>query len=241
MNMYTKLKLYLDRNVFKRGAHKGDAPLGKRWRTHVRLVKVHDSIRVRMWGTDILKAYEDGRVVLDTQGWYDRPTTKIRMNEALGFFASHVRIGSAKIMGMPQPYLRANGKTVRYYDGITLDADGNVTSTLKPFERRRVSKEKSKELRDDMKACGFTDVFKILHAASTQDDNAGYCNHRTSEVVTHDFHSNFWPCTVAGYTWERLGYSGIYRKRTAAAAWACLTSHLRKGCYEVIATDVTLL
>jgi len=242
MTVHTKLKLYLDRNVFKRGQYKGDAPLGKRWRAHVRIVKGNDSsMRVRMYGTDILTAYEDGRVVLDTNGWYGRPTTKLRMNEALGFFASHVRIGSSKIMGVSQPYLRANGKTVRYYDGIELDADGNVTSKLKPFSRRQVDKEESKELRDDMAACGFTGVFKVLHAASMQDDYSGYCNTRLREVVTNEFHSNFWPYMVARYTWERIGYSGIYRKRTAAAAWAVLTSQLRKDCYEVIDTDVTLL
>lgn len=242
MNMYTKLKLHLSRHVFKRGANKGDAPLGNRWRTYVRVIEVHNTMRVRMWGTDILKAYEDGRVVLDTQGWYDRPTTKMRLNEALGFLAGNVRLGSSKIMGISQPYLRANGKTVRYYDGIKLDADGNVTSPLRPFERRQVNKTESKELRDDMKACGFPDAFKLLHSVSEQGNFSGYCATRTREVVTNDFHANHWPYMVARFTWERIGgYNGDYRKRTVAEAWACLTSHLRKDCYEVIATDVTLL
>jgi hypothetical protein len=246
MNMYTKLKLHLSRNVYKRGANKGDAPLGKRWRTHVRVIEVPSStgcntMRVRMYGTDILKAYEDGRVVLDTQGWHDSPTTKLRMNEALGFMPFYTRIGSAKIMGVSQPYLRSNCKTVRYYDGIELDADGNVTSELKPFQRRRINRDESKELRDEMAECGFTGAFKILHATSVQEDYSGYCPTRTREAVTSDFYSNQWPFMVARYTWERIGYGGHYRKRTAAEAWAALTSHLRKDCYEVIDTDVTLL
>jgi len=244
MNMYTKLKLYLSRNVFKRGANKGDAPLGKRWRTHVRVIEMHNTMRVRMYGTDILKAYEDGRVVIDTQGWHDRPTTKLRLNEALGFFASHVRIGSSKIMGISQPYLRANGKTVRYYDGIELDSDGNVTSKLKPFERRQVNRAESKEIRDEMKECGFTGAFKLLHAASTSEDlfaQGTYTATRLREAGTNDFHANQWPYMVARYTWNRVGYHGRYEKRTAQEAWAALTAQLRKDCYEVIDTDVTLM
>lgn len=241
MTVHTKLKLYLDRNVFKRGQYKGDAPLGKRWRTHVRLVNAYDTIRVRMWGTDILKAYEDGRVVLDTRGWYDRPTTKLRMNEALGFFNGHVRIGSHKVMGMSQPYLRANGKTVRYYDGIELDSEGNVTSELKPFERRQIDRAATKELREDMAACGFTGVFKVLHAASENEADSDYFPIKVRNVVTSECYANHWPRMVARCTWERIGYSGNYRKRSASAAWAFLMNQLRKDCYEVIATDVKTL
>ena len=242
MNTYTKLKFHHERHVFKRGQHKGDAPAGKRWRTYVRVIRGNDdTMRVRMYGTDLLTAYPDGRVEIDTGGWYDRPTTRLRLNEAFGFMPFRAYIGSRKVFGMSQPVLYVAGKSVLYYDGISLDGEGNITSKLVPFERRRVNKEESKELRDDMEACGFKDVFNVLWASCTPDDAMQMSNQRA--IVTNEYHSNHWVKVIANYTWERsyrYGQFG-YIKRDSHAVWDALMQHLRKELYEVVRTDVTLL
>jgi hypothetical protein len=244
---YSKMQFHLDRWVYKRGAHKGDAPLGKRWRTSVRVVKGNDnSMRVRMYGTDILTAYEDGRVVINTDGYWDRPTTKVRMNEALDFLPFYARLSSQKIFGMSQPnlYMGSSGKSrVLYYDGITLDNEGKILTPLKTFERKQVNKDESKELRSDMKSCGFTDVFTILHETCNEEDYGKYWAGRLRDIVTQECHTNDWVTVVAKFTFARVydfdKKAWVYKKFPRKQSWSTLMNTLRKECYEVIATDVT--
>lgn len=245
MNTYMKLKFHHERNVYKRGQYKGDAPAGKRWRNWVRIIKGNnDTMRVRMYGTDLLTAYPDGRVEIDTGGWYDRPTTKLRLNEAFSFLPVRVALYSQKVFGMSQPILSVNGKRVLYYDGITVNDAGEILTPLRHFERRRVNRDESKELREDMQACGFKDVFNVLWSACTPEDG-GYMPDLLRAVVTHEYHSNHWTGVVATYTWHRK-YD--YTKRHYISyrvepkdAWTSLMNTLRKDCYEVVSTDVTQL
>lgn len=245
MNTYMKLKFHLERNIFKRGQYKGDAPMGKRWRTWVRVVKGNDdSMRVRMYGTDLLTAYPDGRVVLDTAGWYDRPTTRLRINEAFGFMPLHVRLSSRKVFGVSQPTLYIGGKTILYYDGIEIGADSTITSPLRPFERKRVNREESKEIRDDMKASGFKEAFALLWSVSTSDD-MGYTPSRIREIVSNEYHANQWTTVIANNTWKRYySYNQskyVCVKRDMPEVWASINQQLRKDCYEIVKTDVISL
>jgi hypothetical protein len=243
MNTYTKLKFHLERNIFKRGQFKGDAPLGKRWRTYVRVVKGNDdTMRVRMYGTDLLCAYPDGRVVINTGGWYDRPTTKLRINEAFGFMPQYLRLSSRKVFGMSQTILYVGGKQVLFYDGIEIDGEGTITSPLLPFERKRVNRDETKELREDMAESGFKEAFNLLWAVNTPDD-MGHTPTRLREIVSNEYHSNSWPAVIARYTWYRTWGNGgfTYQKCDAPVAWASLSQQLRKECYEVVKTDVTHL
>lgn len=245
MNTYTKLKFHLERHVFKRGQYKGDAPMGARWRTYVRVIKGNnDTMRVTMYGTDLLTAYPDGRVEINTSGWYDRPTTKLRLNEAFSFMPFRAYIVTRKVFGMSQPVLYVGSKAVLYYDGITVDGAGEILTPLRNFERRRVDRAESKELRDDMQACGFKDVFNVLWASCTPED-AGYTPDRIRTVVTNEYHSNHWTSVVANYTWRRTwsytqGKYVSYRVEPQEA-WTALMNTLRKDLYEVVSTDVTLL
>jgi hypothetical protein len=67
MNAYQLLKLRLDRNVYKRGQFKGDAPLEKRKKSYVRIVEGENHSRecmyVRMYRTDLLTAFRNGEIV----------------------------------------------------------------------------------------------------------------------------------------------------------------------------------
>lgn len=243
MNTYMKLKFHLDRNIFKRGRYKGDAPAGSRWRHWVRVVKGNDdTMRVRMYGTDLLTAYPDGRVVIDTNGWSGRPTTKLRLNEAFGFMPFHVRLSSRKVFDISQPILSVAGKQVLFYDGIELDGQGTITSPLRPFERRQVDRALTKEIRDGMAECGFKEVFNVLWAASELGDGFFHAS-RLRNTVTNAYHSNEWSHVVSYFSWTSGNYYTGWRatKREPQAAWASLMQQLRKDCYEVVKTDVTVL
>jgi hypothetical protein len=244
MNTYMKLKFHLERHIFKRGQHKGEAPAGKRWRTYVRVVKGNDdSMRVRMYGTDLLTAYPDGRVVIDTGGWYDRPTTKLRLNEAFGFMPFYARMSSRQVFGMSQPTLYIGGKTHLYYDGIELSAEGTITSPLRPFERKRVNREESKEIRDDMAACGFKEAFNLLWAVSSSEDMFRSSPQSLRAIVCNEYHSNDWPAVIARHAWLRTYHHGTFGqvKRDAKDVWDSIMQQLRKEMYEVVKTDVTQL
>lgn len=242
MNTYTKLKFHLERHMYKRGAHKGDAPAGPRWRSYVRVIKGNDdSMRVRMYGTDMITAYPDGSGKINTDGWYDRPSTQWRINEAFSFMPYYIALSHRKVMGVSQPALRVPQGQVLFYDGITLDAEGTITSPLRCFERRQINKAESAELRADMKESGFTDAFKLLHAVV---DETTERYSRTS-VVRHAYHSNDWPSVIAQFAQERK-YDYLvgryeYTKKTPQQTWASLMQYLRKELYEIVKTDITVL
>ena len=154
MNMYTKLRFHLERYMYKRGRNKGDAPANRyrRGMTHFRVVKGNDdTYRVRMFGTDLITANPDGTVVIDTGGWYDRPTTILRLNEAFGFFeGGSLSMYKQSILSQSQPVLRVNGKRYSYYDGITLNEQGEILTELRAFEMKRIDKAESKEFTNNL-------------------------------------------------------------------------------------------
>jgi len=244
LNTYTKLKFHHERHAYKRGQYKGDAPAGARWRNHVRIIKGNSTMRVRMYGTDLLIAHENGNVEINTGGWYDRPTTRLRLNEVFGFLPFRVAIYSHKTFGMSQPILSVNGKRVLYYDGITVDNAGEILTPLRHFERRRVDRNETKQLREDMAECGFKDVFNVLWSTCTAEDGS-YLTNLLRTVVTNEYHSNQWTNVVSHYTWHRrYDYRQskyISYRVEPKEAWNSLMNTLRKDCYEVVSTDVTLL
>ncbi len=80
--------MHLSRHMYKRGKNKGDAPANHHQRSmcHFRVIKGNDdTMRVRMWSTDILTAYPNGDVKIDTSGYHRDNTTIIRLIEAFSF------------------------------------------------------------------------------------------------------------------------------------------------------------
>lgn len=119
MSMYSKLSMHLSRHMYKRGKNKGDAPANahRRAMDHYRVVKGNDdTYRIRMHSTDIITAYPNGDVKIDTNGWHTHNTTIIRLNEAFGFFEG-VGVGMSKrsILSYSQPVLRVGTKLYYYF------------------------------------------------------------------------------------------------------------------------------
>jgi hypothetical protein len=190
--------MHLDRYVYKRGRNKGDAPAdsSRRAKTHFRVVKGNDGhMVVRFHGADLITAYEDGHIRLNTNGWHASPTTRTAMNEALCFFGMG-GVGSVRKGGYSQTGIRMLGKTYRYYDGMSFAADGTLMGDPISFTAKRTDREETAEFRADVKESGFADVFPILYAAATVPEHIWLAT-PVQKLMTSDVHANQWPELVA--------------------------------------------
>ena len=256
MNMYTKLSMHLSRYMYKRGANKGDAPANRyrRGMTHFRVVKGNDdTYRVRMFGTDLITANPDGTVVIDTGGWYDRPTTILRLNEAFGFFeGGSLSMYKQSILSQSQPVLRVNGKRYSYYDGITLNEQGEILTPLRAFEMKRIDKAESKEFADGIQTSGFKDAFKILYAVSTPEemeiDNYALFGVKVPEMLADSTQADKWKLLIARtkferqYSWATNGRTYEYTEKSdAKACWATIMQYCKKNMYVVSRSETFVL
>jgi hypothetical protein len=252
MNTYTTLMMHLQRHMYKRGKNKGDAPANhnQRGMCHFRVVKGNDdTMRVRMWSTDIITAYPNGDVKIDTNGYHTHNTTIIRLNEAFWFFES-VSMGMSKrsIFSYSQPVLRVNGKLYYFYDGITLNAQGEVITPLQAFEQKRVDKAATKELAVDLAESGFTDAFKLLYAVATPDDmekdNYGMFGVRLPDALSDTNRADTWKMIIARSKFQREYAYPQYQyveKSNAKACWATIMQACKKNMYIVSRSETYVL
>ena len=210
MNAHTKLQLHLSRHMYKRGRFTGDAPANsaKRSKTHFRVVKGNGGqMHVRMHNTDLITAYEDGRIVINTNGWYTSPTTRDCLSEALGFVGwGYIRIGSMRKWGQSHTVVYAAGKTYRYYDGMEFDASLNLLSEPREFMAKRLDKDETAEFRREIKESGFAGAFAVLYMAATPGDGSGWVR-SIKEAMTCEHLAHQWPMIIANHKFQ------TYRER----------------------------
>ena len=252
MSMYSKLSMHLSRHMYKRGKNKGDAPANahRRAMDHYRVVKGNDdTFRIRMHSTDIITAYPNGDVKIDTNGWYTHNTTIIRLNESFGFFEG-VGVGMSKrsILSYSQPVLRVGTKLYYYYDGITLNAQGEVITPLQAFEQKRVDRAATKELANELQESGFTDAFKLLYAVSTPDDmekdNYGMFGVRLPDALSDTNRADTWKMIIARSKFVRQYAYPQYKyieKSNAKACWATIMAQCKKNMYIVSRSETFVL
>jgi hypothetical protein len=238
--------------MYKRGKNKGDAPANahRRAMDHYRVVKGNDdTYRIHMHGTDIITAYPNGDVKIDTNGYYTHNTTILRLNEAFGFFEGvGVGIGKRSILSYSQPVLRVSTKLYYYYDGITLNAQGEIITPLQAFEQKRVDKAATKELANDLQESGFADAFKLLYAVATPDDierdNYGMFGVRLPDALTDNARADQWKVIIARSKFERQYAYPQYEyveKSNATACWATIMAQCKKNMYIVSRSETFVL
>jgi len=250
-----KLKLRLERHMFKRGRNKGSAPMGRRGKTHYLLIDRGTHLAVRFWNTDIIRAYPDGNVMLDCNGWADRITTKIHLNNAL---PSGWWIGSINFRSESQLCVNTPAGRYRYYDGITFDADGKPTTELHPFKARRIDKDEVAELNQAMDEYGFKEMFKVLwgacEPADTQEARSPdqKNNHQWRWVRNKldlfdmpDVHADKWRYMIATFAFdERWGrdetgnFTKLFTKLDPSTTWSRLMRWVKKDMFKTIDTEV---
>lgn len=246
---FGRLKPYLEQHKYRRGRNKGDAPADhyRRYKRHFRVVDRKSFMVVRTYNTDILTAYPDGRVVLDMGGWFTI-TTKANLNYALGHFVpfGRVSICSRKLFGRNQLCLDVNGKLYRYYDGIELDADHNISSPLKSFEAKRINRQATKELAAELKASGFKDVFKVLAASVTPDmrTRVYYDAGKLREALADADYADRWLEIIADYAfYKKYIPSRLHEwsKREPKEVWVALMRDLKHPMYESVDSGTTVV
>jgi len=206
-------------------------------------------MRIRMWSTDIITAYPNGDVKIDTNGYYTHNTTIIRLNEAFGFFEGvGVGMGKRSIYSYSQPVLRVGVKLYYYYDGITLNAQGEVITPLQAFEQKRVDKAATKELAVDLKESGFADAFNLLYAVATPDDmetdNYGMFGVRLPDALSDSARADTWKMIIARNKFQREYAYPQYQyveKSNAKACWATIMAACKKNMYIVSRSETFVL
>ncbi len=108
----------------------------------------HTPVVLKLFDTDIVFFRADGSVELHAAG-FEGVTTAKWMNTA-----THVRIGNIKpgvwdgcVWGLVDCY----GTRTRFYDGLTLDAEGKIISGVRAVAKRGVDRAKAKPWHDAAK------------------------------------------------------------------------------------------
>lgn len=240
MNAHTRLKLHLERHAYKRGAHKGDAPLDstRRGKTHWRVMRGNGGqMLVRMWGTEVMTAYEDGTIVLRASGWEHSPTTRQCINYALGF-AGFGRIHSLRKWGISHTVVTVGSQSWLYYDGMEFSADGKLMSPPMEFDKRITDTDETAEFRREIKESGFVDMFPVLFAAASADDR-GYV--RSAEnAMTNEHLAHQWPSVVSHVKYGH-GYRNAPLYDNHKDALRALIASITKNMKVTIKSGVTVL
>lgn len=234
MTPYTKLKMHLERHMYKRGQYKGEAPAdsSRRSKNHFRVVRGNGGqMCVRMYNTDLITVTPDNRITIDMGGWWG-PTTKANLNEAMWRFLGWGGVGTVVLGGYRQLAFRANGKTYRYYDGMEFDMEGTLLSFAKRFTKQRTDRDATAEFRNDMKESGFKDVWPVLFASTEPSRIWGMAPKYMLKIVTQECHANKWPEVAAFYKCYHSDHKEAYQALTKAC-----TSHMK----ELYDTDITAL
>jgi hypothetical protein len=242
--------------MYKRGRNKGDAPANKHRRAmcHYRVVKGNDdTMRIRMFATDIITAYPNGDMKIDTHGYHSHNTTIMRLNEAFGFVPDlmYVQLNKRNVFSYSQPVLRVNDKKYYFYDGITLNEQGKVITPLQAFEQKRINKVETKEFANDLQASGFKDTFPLLYAMTTEEDRGendySLFGVDWQDVLSNNEQADKWKLIIARVKFERdywsarTGGSMWQEKADAKACWASIMQHCKKNMYVVSRSETFVL
>ena len=206
MTPYQKLKLRWERDQYKRGRFKGDAPLEKRAASHKRILAPSETrIQVLMHRTIIMTAYADGRFVLNTDGWHTSSTTRETVGSALHAAGLHGGLHSKRIGNYSQTAISINGAGKwRFEDGMEFSHNGELLSPAPKWQKYVADREARKAKVAELKP--LLDMLPILHSVQ-------YLNGHTPglSVSINKFNPDdpeLWPGIVRNYSlvWAGRGY-----------------------------------
>ena len=255
MNTYQNLSFALERHQYKRGQYKGDAPAdpSRRARSHIRIVKgahtqtYNTCISICMYNTNILTAYPDGSIVINLGGWSDRPTTRETINNALHKYRrglTYIYLSSRNVFGRSQLCAYIAGTTFVYYGGMTIDADGKLTSEHKPFMAHRIDKAETKELAGDVKASGLKDMFPLLYETCSPDGTGPSIlpPRILRELLSESYNADRWSELIATFKYRRRhrhwGQPPIVAG-DAKSCWSAIMKQAKSDRYITVASSTT--
>lgn len=244
MNPYEILKARHADRIYKRGVHKGDAPMESRGKRHFRIIAGTDCMHVRMYSTNIITAYPNGEYIIYLNGYGSSSTTRMNLNFSLAVMRQHVSISNRSIMGVSQATVYANGGRFLYYDGIRFNQEGKLLSEPKAFEARRIDRDESKALMDNLKASGFKDMFPVLYATCESTVGGVGLDRHWDDYLQDPEHAHRWPETIEYFKYEnKYSYTLSMRTRVeidnAKGCWARMMAKAKQNMYQTIRTEVT--
>ena len=247
-----RLATHVESYAYQRGRYKGDAPLdpNRRHRSHARVLAEADAVRFHR--ANILRLTPDG-VRLNTDGWSSSPSTSDAIHAGLRLLQINVGIGSRQAFGASQTVLRCAQGTVKFYDGIELNPQGQVLSRLQPFKAWRVDRDKTAALRASLRESGFLELLPMLHATSqSPETNAASWKPFKPEAIRtlcNPEHAHAWPSIVNYLAWDHgwhrptpgAAWQRSWHKRDYTDTRSRLMKWLTEGMYHTVDTDVTVL
>jgi len=255
MNTYDRLEHHLETYKYVKGINKGDAPAdaSNRAKSYFRVVQGNGCMVVHLHRTNILVAYPDGRVKLNTDGWYTSPTTRECVAHSMMFVTFPCSgITTCRVKGLSQPVIYVGDTGYLYYDGIMFDADGKPLTELRAFEQRHIDKNESGEFMRDMKASGFTAAFPLLYATAPPQNSGGrgktsfVMPRRVRELLTDIECAPHWSAIISDYkftlVWNpKAGHIEMLEMGTAKSCWASMMTYLKLEMYVTTRSDVYTL
>ena len=251
MTAYSTALLHISRNAYKRGAYKGDAPAdtGQRGKSHFRIVDRGDHCAVRFHNTDIIRAYENGDIVLSSNGWVNSPTTRKAFAEGLAVLGMRYTVTEPHGLNYRshnQTVVTAHPNTYVYYDGMRFNQEGHLLTLPRAFHEKRIDREETKELAKEIADSGFKAMYALIYATCSPDVRLCLAPQNTRDKLTDADRACDWPGIVAHYKWSR---SFDYQTRTSGwtensnktTCWGAIMADLKRSMYRINATDTFVI
>lgn len=248
MTTYSKLNAALLTHAYKRGPFKGDAPADpeRRSRNHVRIVRGTDCIYLRMYRTDMITAYPDGRISIDLRGWGDSTTTRRNLNGAFNRYVPfRPYIHAHSVFSLSQTCMTVVNKTYKYYDGMEFNDFGDLLTAPARFEAMRIDKADPTAFQRELKESGFKDMFPVLYATAPAErvvttwSGPSLRNRLTSTIYADD-----WLDIVSEskhvMRWRNGSY-GADESGDAKACWAAIMATAKTDMYVTLRSDTTVI
>lgn len=212
---FSRLRLHVERHAYKKGRYAGAAPAdtSRRGKTHFRVELTHNGAAVVFHQTRILRAFDDGSIMLDSAGWHDSPTTRAAMQDALRLAGYKGWLTSKTLNGYKNTVLRLVGvrDDLGWSDGMTI-ARGGAVSGYAPLRAYRADKEARKAWRES--AQEFKAVLPVLLAGIEAQGRTYHPFGLPRDLSDAALDPELWP-KLAQYLAYKCGYD-------APTAWAWL-------------------
>lgn len=244
---YERMCKHHAQNIFKKGAHTGDAPLDPIRRYGHKRIRLHPThAEVVLHKSVIFRAFPDGTVQISSAGWRSN-TTRDTINVALLFTRTGAFVWSTARFGLSQWHysMHMPRRSYAFHDGLTLAPDGSPINPV-PFKRRIIDPVRSKPFA--VAAKPFRQAFPLFHAALQDTNPDGSLRIRDfydralsnpaalARAITDQ--PEHWPVIIAKY-----GYAdniwGPREKLSANAALRSIMAAARADMYVTIDHTVT--
>jgi hypothetical protein len=252
MTPFELLSRRLNDHAYKRGKFKGDAPLEKRTKRHIRIRQVDDNtMAVHMHETDILTVRKDGTFTVNLDRWWSSSTTKTWLNYAFHITRLGMSIGSKSVMSLSQLVVSTPHGHYVYYNGMEFNADRQLTSPPMKFLAKRINKAEVAEFKKGIQESGFKDMFPMLYgmAEHETEPTSDFIRNMT-DFLTNSDNADRWLTFISKRKYDRrwtfnatgVGHTyGIVEVGDAKSCWDGIMKAAKSGMYDNLETEVTVI